>query len=228
MVITKYKVSEQFNKTIAIVSDFHNKAYQDIFDCLNNDCPDIICIAGDLIHDKSLKQSKNATDLLKLCSEIAPTFYSFGNHEKHLTDNDVIDIVKYGVVPLDNAAVQCGTINIGGFSSFGYGDTPEKDRLKWLDEFEKLKGYKILLCHHPEYYPTYLKDREIDLVVSGHAHGGQIRLFGKGLFAPGQGIFPKYTKGIYDNKLIVSTGIANTGGIIPRLFNRPEIVYIEI
>ena len=64
-----------------------------------------------------------------------------------------------------------------------------------------------------------------DLILSGHAHGGQIRLFGRGLFAPGQGIFPKYTSGIHGS-MIISRGLSNTGGMIPRLFNRREIVYI--
>jgi predicted MPP superfamily phosphohydrolase len=81
------------------------------------------------------------------------------------------------------------------------------------------------LCHHPEYRDKYLKDRSIDLILSGHAHGGQIRLLGRGLYAPGQGIFPKYTSGIHAN-MIISRGLSNTAGFIPRLFNPREIVYI--
>ncbi len=75
-----------------------------------------------------------------------------------------------------------------------------------------------------------LCEREIDIVLSGHAHGGQIRLFGKGLYAPGQGLFPEYTKGMWMGKngwLVVSTGLANTSSIVPRLFNPTEIVYVE-
>ena len=88
-------------------------------------------------------------------------------------------------------------------------------------------GAKILLCHHPEYYKTYLKDKKIDLIVAGHAHGGQWRLGRLAAFAPGQGIFPKYTKGVYDKRLVVSTGLKKSGRI-PRIFNKPEIVYINI
>ena len=104
----------------------------------------------------------------------------------------------------------------------------------WLDEFEKQDGYKILLSHHPEYWSIRkpkLCNRTIDLVLSGHAHGGQIRLFGKGIYAPGQRWFPKYTKGVYEGiygSMVVSTGLSNTGEPIPRLFNPTEIVYVNL
>lgn len=103
--------------------------------------------------------------------------------------------------------------------------------VEWLSLFERQNGFKILLNHHPEYWrlrEPYLSCKKIDLVLSGHAHGGQIRFLGKGLYAPGQGFFPKYTKGIYDDRLVVSTGLANTSSIIPRLFNPKEIVYVRL
>ena len=106
--------------------------------------------------------------------------------------------------------------------------TPEYE---WLDEFEKEGGYKILLSHHPEYWTIRepkLEGREIDLVLSGHAHGGQIRLFGQGLYAPGQGLLPKYTKGEYKGRygeMIVSAGLSNTYKV-PRVFNRLEVVEV--
>ena len=76
-----------------------------------------------------------------------------------------------------------------------------------------------------------LSNRDIDLVLSGHAHGGQFRLFGQGFFAPGQGWFPKYTSGIHHGKhgrMIISKGMANTVKFAPRLFNPTEVVYIEV
>ena len=97
--------------------------------------------------------------------------------------------------------------------------------VRWLDEFCTQKGYKILLCHHPEYYPRYLKGREIDLILSGHAHGGQIRILGQGLYAPGQGVFPRLTSGVVDGRLVISRGLSNNT-VVPRWFNEPEIVYI--
>ena len=103
-----------------------------------------------------------------------------------------------------------------------------KPRVDDLDEFFAYDGVKILICHHPEYYAKYLRDRDVDLVLSGHAHGGQWRLFGLGLYAPDQGLFPKYTSGVHEDTLVISRGTANTGGIIPRLFNPREVVCIRI
>lgn len=103
----------------------------------------------------------------------------------------------------------------------------------WLDDFENEDGFKILLSHHPEYWSLrepFLERKHIDLVLSGHAHGGQMRFFGQGIYAPGQGILPKYTKGRYDGDdgcMIVSAGMSNTYRI-PRLFNPPEIVWVDV
>jgi predicted MPP superfamily phosphohydrolase len=104
----------------------------------------------------------------------------------------------------------------------------------WLDTFVQVPRYRILLSHHPEYWcleEPMLSKRNIDLVLSGHAHGGQFRLFGQGFFAPGQGWFPKYTSGIHHGKhgrMIISKGMANTVKFAPRLFNPTEVVYIEV
>ena len=74
----------------------------------------------------------------------------------------------------------------------------------------------------------YLKERGIDLLLSGHAHGGQFQFFGQGVFAPGQGIFPKYTTGVHDGRFVISRGLCNTAKPIPRLFNPTELVIIDI
>ena len=108
----------------------------------------------------------------------------------------------------------------------GGSQTPKKG-FSWLDEFENQEGYKILLDHHPDNYEPYTKKRNIDLILSGHAHGGQIRLFGKGLYGKSQGFLPKYDGGVFDEKLVVSRGLSNTLPI-PRLWNPTEIVFIEI
>ena len=111
------------------------------------------------------------------------------------------------------------SVRIGGLST-------EAD-FEWLENFCGKDGYKILLCHHPEYYEPFLKGKKINLILSGHAHGGQIRIRNQGIYAPGQGLFPKYTKGIYDGKLIVTTGAANTASV-PRWGNPCEVVMIQI
>ena len=103
----------------------------------------------------------------------------------------------------------------------------------WLDDFERVDGYKILLCHHPEYWglrEPMLRDRKIDLVLSGHAHGGQWRFFGQGVFAPGQGLLPKYTGGVYHGQygsLVISRGLSNPYSAVPRLGHPCELVYVQ-
>ena len=94
----------------------------------------------------------------------------------------------------------------------------------WLMPFASTPGYHILLSHHPEY--RRLVPKEVELILSGHAHGGQWRLFGRGVYAPGQGIWPKLTKGIYDGRQVVSAGLCNTAPV-PRFFNPTQIVYVR-
>lgn len=94
----------------------------------------------------------------------------------------------------------------------------------WLMEFALVPGFHILLSHHPEY--RRLVPKEIDLMLSGHAHGGQWRFFGHGCYAPGQGVWPRLTKGVYDGRLVVSAGLSNTAPV-PRFFNPTEVVYVN-
>ena len=98
-----------------------------------------------------------------------------------------------------------------------------------LRDFASLNAPKILLSHHPEYWPAYIRETDIDLTVSGHAHGGQwqIPFTNQGIYAPGQHLFPKYTSGIYENRLAVSRGMANTV-CIPRFFNPCEMLLLEL
>ena len=84
------------------------------------------------------------------------------------------------------------------------------------------------MCHHPEYYEWYPIIKSADLVLSGHAHGGQWRFFGRGVYAPGQGLWPKYTKGVYDGRLVVSAGCSNSTTPVPRLFNPSEVVFVSL
>ena len=94
----------------------------------------------------------------------------------------------------------------------------------WLERFTAVPGLHVLMSHHPEYLP--LVPKTVDLMLSGHAHGGQWRIFNHGMFAPGQGWWPKWTKGVYEGRLVVSAGLANTAHV-PRIFNPTEVVFIE-
>lgn len=247
---------------IAILADFHNTDPDPVLKSLRSRKPEIIAIAGDFLFGYPPKTNMLMVDtnpeamtLLRECSRIAPSFVSLGNHEFMLLDGDLQAISETGVTLLENRWTEYREIFIGGLSSayytlcpslernvpggkpvrkiskFDYPGSPKPD-LDWLDKFEKQDGYKILLCHHPEYYPRYLKDRKIDLICAGHCHGGQWRFYSfidketKGVYAPGQGLFPKLTSGIHDNKLVISCGLSNNT-FIPRINNPTEIVYLE-
>ena len=193
-----------------------------------------------------LRNAKNALAFLQEAIKISPVIFSAGNHELYLDDEDKALLSDIGVCFLEDEYQRIGDLVFGGLSSpysifagTGVSHSKEEHRRRWkmvyenvntewLDNFEREDGYKILLCHHPEFYEPLLKDRKgIDLILSGHAHGGQIRLFGRGMFAYGQGFFPKYTSGMYDNKLIVSRGLSNTSRL-PRIFNSTELVYVNL
>lgn len=166
----------------------------------------------------------NGWALIIAASKIVPTFVSLGNHEWYLTEEDKELFNKTGATLLDNTHT---TIMVKG-NKVSFGGLSTKYDLDWLNKFSKIEGVKILLCHHPEYYERYIKGKDVDtvdIIISGHAHGGQWRLFDRGLFAPGQGILPKYTKGIY-GKMLVSAGLSNTA-IVPRINNPKEVVFVE-
>ena len=175
-------------------------------------------------------------EFFRKCSNIAISFLSLGNHERKITFEQINKIMSTGVTVLDNNWVRKGAVVFGGMTSAFVTEWREthkailhyaNPRFEWLDGFEKEAGFHILLDHHPENYERITKNRNIELILSGHAHGGQIRVFNKGLYAPHQGFFPKYTSGVYDNRLVVSRGLANIKPI-PRIGNPTELVYIDI
>ena len=250
--IYKLKNNKINNKLrIALVSDLHGAGFEKIVSALEKSEPDIIAVTGDITSRLDATEGEippndygrpishnNAFGLLSECARIAPTFYSLGNHElcghkyrenhgRKCRDENLRLIKESGAVLLDDGFAEFEGIRIGGLTS-GLTNSDLAPKTDWIDDFEKTDAFKLLLCHHPEYYPAYLKKRDIDLVLSGHAHGGQIVLFGRGLFAPGQGVLPKYTAGTHDGRFVISRGLCNTAKPIPRLFNPREIVIIDI
>lgn len=183
--------------------------------------------------EKTTRWNKaNGYHFLEEAVKIAPVVLGVGNHEWYHTQEDLQFFEQLGVIFLDNQdcelTVKGQKLRIGGLST--------RYDLEWLNCFAKKAGVKILICHHPDYYPKYIKDTSRNtfaLIVAGHAHGGQWRLFSKGgtkrgipVFAPGQGLFPHYAYGQYDN-MIVSAGVSNTANI-PRFGNPCEVVMIQM
>ena len=234
MKITKYALKSKVEENVrfAVVSDLHGYPSAPVLNAIRETEPNAVLIPGDVIHNDN--NYKNGIELLKECAKDYPTFVSIGNHEFKMSSDPVALLKETGATVLDNEYTEFMGVKIGGLTS-GYtadkkqthlGSTPPPNT-EWLKAFSKIEGYKVLLCHHPEYYPAYIRDKNIDLILSGHAHGGQWRFFGRGLFAPGQGIFPKYTCGMYESRLIVSRGVGNPH-FIPRINNKPEIILLTI
>ena len=240
---------------LALVSDLHGRPYDAVLASLQERRPGLICIPGDFVHGVAprtglkLEEQPSVLPFFRACAALAPTFVSLGNHEWLLRPEELTMVRETGAVLLDNAWTRRGPLVIGGLSSAyvtGYGlyraehgggfPVPEnihhvasgvEPELDWLADYTAQEGFHLLLCHHPEYWPRYLRALPIELTLSGHAHGGQIRLFGQGLYAPGQGLLPKYTEGLYENRLLVSRGLSNNV-LIPRLFNPTELVYLDL
>lgn len=236
MVETDYYIGNKWNKCLAVLADIHARRYTEIFTLVKKRCVDFILIPGDFVDGKVIEKTeehsnviKNANILLNQLNLVAPTYFSLGNHEKLLSNNERDNLRRSNAVLLDDEYREIlSGLYIGGLSSAKViGIKYSEPRIDVLDKYEKLKGFKILLCHHPEYYDKYLKDRKLDLIISGHAHGGQVRILNQGLYAPGQGFLPKYTSGLYDGKFVISRGIAGTE-IFPRINNEPEVVYVHI
>ena len=230
---------------IAQVSDLHNKdfgeGYGQLLTLLSQINPDIIVVTGDLI-DSRQTDLDIALEFAWQAGKIARVYFVSGNHEARAPEYEdlKIGLVKAGVVILENQKVEITregeSITIMGIDDpsfqedYLFGDAASVTSSALSELQNESDGYTVLLAHRPELFETYV-DAGVNLVFSGHAHGGQFRLpFVGGLVAPNQGFFPEYDAGLFSEgstTMIVSRGVGNS--IIPiRFNNRPEIVVAEL
>lgn len=234
--ITSYKLNAPVK--LAFISDLHNTAYgegmNELIDSIDGYSPDAVIFGGDLF-DMYWNEENSVSLIKKLVAEY-PCYYALGNHEFKYSDNErIISGVKsLGLKLLEGEYDDLTTANGGTVRIIGINGLPWKEHLDAAQNALSENILTILLNHYPEDY-SQLKGYGFDLILSGHAHGGQWRLppFINGVFSPGEGFFPKYTAGLYDEdgcKMIVSRGLQRCWRdiIVPRIFNRPEIVYITI
>lgn len=244
--ITSNRLPEAFDGyRIAHVSDLHNaemgKNNEKLLDMLREAEPDIIAITGDIIDSRNTNV-EIALEFAKAAREIAPCYYVTGNHEARVFEYAELKegLIEQGIVVLDDERIKLElsseTIALLGVNDpsfqtdylFGDSETVMQSKLQEISDAEN--EFTILLSHRPELFEVYA-DNNMDLVLSGHAHGGQFRLpFVGGLVAPNQGLFPKYDAGLYTDEntnMIVSRGIGNS--ILPfRVNNRPEVILVEL
>lgn len=230
---------------IAQISDLHNGEFgqgnEKLLTMLVSSAPDIIVITGDLIDSRNT-DIDIALEFVRRAVEIAPVYYVTGNHEARVAEYSRLKsgLESAGVTVLENGKTQItaegASIILMGVDdpSFLTGslalDAAAATRGTLETMMEASDGYTVLLAHRPELFEVYV-EAGVDLVFSGHAHGGQFRLpFIGGLVAPNQGFFPKYDAGLFtegDTTMVVSRGIGNS--IIPLRFNnRPEIILVEL
>lgn len=216
-----YKVKAPVADSVrfAFVSDLHGAPNGPVIEAIKKGEPDAVLVCGDFTH--SVRVREPGLSFLRLSAETFPTFVSFGNHEKD-SKTAPADVEKTGAVPLCDRFIRFGGVLIGGLTPRG-----RDPDAAFLERFSREDGFRLLLSHYPHYYGDIIKKYPVDLTLSGHAHGGQWRFFGRGIIAPGHGLFPKYTSGFYDGgRLFVGRGIGNRTPF-PRINNPPEVVFFD-
>lgn len=250
---TNYEVDCGIGKDINVVhlSDLHGKEFgknnEKLKRLILKEKPDLVVATGDMI-DSSLKNMEGVIDFLSDLSKSVKVVYISGNNEQRCKKAEYIfeSLKSKGVIVLRNEIITLSLnevkVNILGMFEKPKGDLHSslkkingsyayEDSHKLFKSLESLEGLKIVLSHYPEIFEAEYSKYDFHIMFSGHAHGGQFRIpiVKRGLVAPGQGFFPKYTEGMHGNKnkLIISRGLGNSTKIT-RLFNRPEIVKVKI
>lgn len=249
------------NIRIIQLSDLHSASFgkgnSRLVEKVADERPDIICMTGDSVSSTDTDFSV-ATDLVGALKRIAPVYVSLGNHETDLSESElcrfISEVESAGGTVLEkeyvDVVINGNDVRIGGTSGYAlwmefwedsygkkyidYWDDDSFSEQRFLLDFQDTDAYKILLLHRPESPTLFWADKgwyDVDLVLSGHTHGGHIRLpFIGGLYAPEEGWFPKYEYGHFNKNgvdVIISAGLGNSEGL-PRFNNIPEIVSVTI
>lgn len=217
---------------VAHITDLHNARLPGLVPAVEQAAPDIICITGDMI-DARRTNIPRALSTARQLMTVAPCYYVTGNHEDRIPTypqfEDGLRALGVGVLLNERAALERegAVLHILGASDPGRRtDFPEVLRtLKAGTE-----GFRLLLCHRPEKFEDYCREG-FELVLTGHAHGGQVRIPGiGGIIAPHQGFFPKYTEGLFTDgstTMILSRGLGNS--LCPlRVNDPPELVVVRL
>ncbi len=237
-VLTSEKIAAPVR--LLIVSDLHNARFgaqqSDLMDTIAAAAPDALLLCGDLFHKDG--PDEETLTFLRLAGEKYPCFFVTGNHEYRTGNADGLR----RIVSECGINVLCG--NDAAFTSTN-GQTIQILGVDWQKVYDPKKGqlaaagkrldkrsFSVLLVHTPDQH-TEILPLGFDLMVSGHTHGGQWRIPGllNGVYAPGQGLFPRFAGGLYESNgahLVVSRGVSKQPSLIPRFFNPPEITLVSL
>ena len=234
-----------------------DKQGQLVYDTICSQNPDVICMTGDLVDSRYYEKNgaegeKRTLELMEKLVKIAPVYMVYGNHEMVLLDDPQNNALKksleeIGVLLINNELVRYEketggeALLIGGIQDpstlykdyrYAFLESNGERMEAMLDAVSvdvRNEDFFLLLSHRPEYLEMY-DQYPVDLVLAGHAHGGQMRFFGRGIISPGQGFLPEYTSGIHQGpygSMIISRGLSNPYRLIPRLGNPCEVVYVQ-
>ena len=235
---------------IAVVSDLHNMNFfnknKGVVKKIKSEEPDIIAVVGDMI-DEYAENSENTLNVMTALPDIAPTYYSMGNHDKSFSDYNsyITEVKNSGVVVLDDKTDKItigeNEITLLGLSGYSFGEVENPAYTALLKELCENDSLRLMLCHYPEFSQWFFEndlyyESDFELMLSGHTHGGLVRIpFIGGLYAPNQGLFPEYTKGLYyvdkENKnpyhMLITGGLGQDKRFI-RVNNFPEISFVTV
>ena len=227
---------------LAVLTDLHACFYgegqADLLSAVAEQSPDLVLLGGDIVDDDPGMPEERALETVEALAARWPVYYVTGNHEFWTGRVEEVKdrlrargaVVLEGVCRTVEAAGQ--TIQVAGVDDPAVGEAAWRAQLSAAAAGVDGEHFSLLLTHRPERVEDYA-GLGFDLILAGHAHGGQWRLPGliNGLIAPDQGLFPRYAGGRYrlgESVLLVSRGLARESTRVPRLFNRPELVVVEV
>ena len=231
---------------LVVLSDLHEHQFgennSNMIELVGEQQPDAILLLGDFLNDDS-ENADQLGDLIKHMQEISTVYFALGNHEiAYMEEQNAAlssQLEAAGAIVLDkeyiDVEVQNETVRIGGLYEYAFGfDNNEIGTKTFLEDFQDTELFKIMMSHRPDsfIFGNASNVWDIDLVVSGHNHGGQVVVpFWGGLFGGDQGYFPEYVHGMYQKdkiNLFVTSGLGSNPKPLPRFNNRPEIAVVNI
>ena len=235
-----------------VISDLHDHKFgednEKLAEKIREIAPDLIFMDGDMLNGES-ENAEVPVTLIRELKDTAPIYYALGNHEIDYMENGHPELTEEleaaGAVVLDKEYVDVEVdgiqIRLGGMYDYAFGlngnndaSSAPDDTRSFLEDFQNTDRLKIMLAHRPDsfIFGDASKVWDVDLVISGHNHGGQVVLpFLGGLYGGDQGFFPEYVHGMYEKdnfQMLVTSGLGSDRQKLPRFNNPPEIAVLEI
>lgn len=244
------KISQDLK--LVVLSDLHGHEFgeknEKLIEKVIQQEPDLILLDGDFLNEDS-EDSSVPVDLVRALCDIAPVYYALGNHEiAYMEDGHpelMQELSEAGAVCLDleyqDIQIKGEVIRLGAMYDYAFGldgedsvEAVDPEIRSFLEDYQDTDHLKIMMAHRPDsfIFGNASSVWDVDLVISGHDHGGQVVIpFLGGVFGGDQGYFPEYIHGMYQKDqmhIFVTSGLGSHGEILPRINNIPEIAVLHI